>query len=146
MIAMLQSLLAQRFQLEVHRESKEGNVYALVIRRGRLKLQPSAASRTQFNFHRNDPPGLSYTWVGKKVSMARIAQELAAQLRTSVSDRTGLQGEFDFRLGPFAGDDNPDSGPSLFSVLQEQLGLKLEAAKGTIETLVVGHAEKPSPN
>jgi uncharacterized protein (TIGR03435 family) len=62
-----------------------------------------------------------------------------------VQDRTGIEGEFDFRLD-YSINDDPESGPSLFSAIQEQLGLKLEATKGPIETLVIDHAEKPSGN
>jgi len=128
-MAMLQTLLAERFQLKIHREVKEGNVYALVVARSGLKLQSSTADQTRFSTYRNDPPGVSYTLVCKKVSMARIAEGIGSHLGTPVLDRTGVEGEFDFKLGPFAGDDNPDSGLSIFSVMQAQLGLRLETAK-----------------
>jgi uncharacterized protein (TIGR03435 family) len=146
MMAMLQTLLAERFQLKVHREVKDGNVYAMVVAKGGLKLQPSTADQSRFSTYRNDPPGVSYTLVFRKVSMARIAEGIGDFMGTPVLDRTGIQGEFDFKMGPFAGDDNPDSGPSIFSVIQEQLGLKLETAKGPIEMLVIDHVEKPSAN
>jgi uncharacterized protein (TIGR03435 family) len=146
MVAMLQTLLADRFQLKIHREVKEGNVYAMVVAKGGLELQLSTTDQSRFSTYRNNPPGVSYTLVGKKTSMARIAEGIGSHLGTPVLDRTGIQGEFDFKLGPFAGDDNPDSGPSIFSVIQEQLGLKLETAKGSIEMLVIDHAEKPSAN
>jgi uncharacterized protein (TIGR03435 family) len=67
------------------------------------------------------------------------------QLDRPVLDRTGIEGEFDFKLD-YAIDDNPDSGPSIFSAIQEQLGLKLEAAKGPVEILVIDHVERPSGN
>ena len=60
-------------------------------------------------------------------------------------DRTGIEGEFAFKVD-YAIDDNPDSGSSLQVAVQEQLGLKLEAAKGPMEILVVDHAGKPSAN
>jgi uncharacterized protein (TIGR03435 family) len=146
MMAMLQTLLADRFQLKVHRETREGNVYALVVAKGGPKLTASTANQPRMRLYRNDPPGVSYTVVGTKASLNMIAEEVTSQLARPVFDRSGIKGEFDFKLGPFAGDDNPDSGPSIFSVIQEQLGLKLETTKGPIETLVIDHAEKPSAN
>jgi uncharacterized protein (TIGR03435 family) len=146
MMAMLQTLLADRFQLKVHREAKEGNVYRMAIAKGGMKLQPSTADKFRFSTYRNDPPGVSYTLVGQKASTAQIAEGIGSHLGVRVVDGAGIAGEFDFKLGPFAGDDDPDSGPSIFSVIQEQLGLKLEAAKGQIEMLIVDRAEKPSPN
>jgi uncharacterized protein (TIGR03435 family) len=77
--------------------------------------------------------------------MALFAGELYNQVRRPVLDRTGIQGEFDFRVD-YATDDNPETGPSIFAAMQEQLGLRLEATKGPLETLVVDHAEKPSGN
>lgn len=145
-MAMLQTLLADRFQLKVHREVREGNVYKMVIAKGGSKLQPSTADQFRFTTYRNDPPGVSYTLVGKKASTAQIAEGIGSHLGVRVVDGAGIPGEFDCKLGPFAGDDNPDSGPSIFSVIQEQLGLKLEAAKGPIEMLIVDRAEKPSAN
>lgn len=63
-----------------------------------------------------------------------------------VLDRSGIPGEFDFRLEFAADDSRPEDGPSLFTAIQEQLGLKLESAKGPIPTLIIDHAEKPSAN
>ncbi len=74
-----------------------------------------------------------------------IATRLGQQLGRPVIDRTGIEGEFDFKVD-YAIDDNPNSGSSLLVAVQEQLGLKLEAAKGPVETLVVDHAERPSAN
>jgi uncharacterized protein (TIGR03435 family) len=63
-----------------------------------------------------------------------------------VLDQSGIKGEFDFRLEYAADDSHLDAFPSLFTAIQEQLGLKLEAQKGPVETLVVDHVEKPSDN
>ena len=149
MLGMLQTLLAVRFQLKVHRETKEGNVYVLVVAKNGPKLQDPTGDRPLIQLFRNTPPelvGVSYTIAGKKASMALLAERLGDfQLGRPVLDRTGIQGEFDFKID-YAIDDNPDTGPSIFAAIQEQLGLKLEATKGSIEMLIVDHAEKPSGN
>jgi len=147
-IAMLQTLLADRFQLKVHRETREGDVYALVVAKGGPKLKESTAQDSHMYLYRNTPPelpGVSYTTVGQKASMAMLAGRLAEMEERPVLDRTELKGEYDFKLD-YAIDNNPETGPSIFSALQEQLGLKLEAAKGPVEILVVDKAEKPSAN
>jgi uncharacterized protein (TIGR03435 family) len=78
--------------------------------------------------------------------MALFAERLGEmQLGRPVLDRTGLQGEFDFKV-EYATNDNPDVGASIFTAVQDQLGLKLEATKGPLEMLVIDHAEKPSAN
>jgi len=77
--------------------------------------------------------------------MAMLAGRLAEIEARPVLDRTGLKGEYDFKLD-YAIDNNPDTGPSIFSALQEQLGLKLETAKGPVEVLIIDKAEKPSAN
>ncbi|MGD0869590.1 MAG: TIGR03435 family protein [Bryobacteraceae bacterium] len=147
-MAMLQALLADRFQLKVRRESREGNVYALVVAKGGPKLKPPTGDRSYLSLHRNDPPtqtGVHYSLAGKKATLALIAENLGREVGRPVLDRTGIQGEFDFQVD-YAIDDNPESGPSIFAAIQEQLGLKLEATKGPVETLVIEHAEKPSGN
>jgi uncharacterized protein (TIGR03435 family) len=98
--------------------------------------------------------------IGQRVPMARIARELAPFAGRPVQDETGLAGAFDFRLtwtpDQFRSADgrvvhlngNPidPSGPSFFTAVEEQLGLKLESKQGQIETLVIDHAESPSEN
>jgi len=148
MMAMLRTLLVDRFQLKVRRESKEGNVYALVVAKGGPKLQPPTGDRTYVGLYRNDPPtetGVHYSLAGKKATLALIAQHLAQEVGRPVLDRTGIQGEFDFKVD-YAIDDNPESGPSIFAAIQQQLGLRLEATKGPVETLVIERAERPSGN
>ncbi len=133
MLAMLQSLLAGRFQLKIRRESREENVYALTIGKNGPKLTPSAAAESYVRLYRNTPrelPGVDYTIAGQKASLPLLAERLGEmQLNRPVLDRTGLKGEYDFKLR-YATDDNLDTGPSISNAIQEQLGLKLEAAKG----------------
>ncbi len=147
---MLQALLKERFKLEVHRESKVLPVYALVQGKNGAKIKPVKAE------------GDSGVWNGigkltaKKLSMANFAQTLSGQMDRPVLDMTGLEGVFDFTLeytnpnvqplsnGDAGAGPAPDlgSGPSLFTALQEQLGLKLESSKAPVEILVIDHAEK----
>lgn len=148
MMAMLRALLEDRFQLKSHRQEAEGNVYVLTVAKGGHKLKPPTGERTFIGLYREDPPtetGVHYSLAGKKASLELIAKRFAIQLDHPVIDRTGIQGEFDFKVS-YAIGDNPESGVPLELAVQEQLGLKLEAAKGPVETLVVDHAEKPSAN
>jgi uncharacterized protein (TIGR03435 family) len=148
MMVMLQALLADRFQLKVRRETKEENVYAVVVAKGGHKLKPPTGDRSYVSVWRYDPPtepGVHYALRGKKASLALIAKNIGKQMGRPVIDRTGIEGEFDFEVD-FAIDDEPVSGPNLMSAIQTQLGLKLETAKAPMEMLVVEHAEKPSGN
>jgi bla regulator protein blaR1 len=164
MRSMLQSLLMDRFKLGLHRETKEEPVYELVVARGGPKLRVAADSAT-------GPQGLRMglgQFTGMAASMSILAQTLAQAVGRSVIDKTGLTGRYDFELkwtpvpGEFSfgapGVPGPDglggdalpppdpSGPSLFTALQEELGLKLESARGPVEILVIDHAEKPDAN
>jgi uncharacterized protein (TIGR03435 family) len=136
---MLQTLLADRFQLRLSRETKDLPVYALVVGKGGHK------------FHEADggSDGKNTTGRGRitarKVSMEWLSERLGGQLERTVVDRTGLQGNFAFEL-EWAPDPDDLSGPSVFIALQEQLGLKLEPQKGSVEILVIEHVEKPSEN
>ena len=158
---MLRALLEDRFQLGIRRESKEMPVYALVVGKGGSKL----------TLHTGEPPppgqGIRQgrgMFSVKKGSIAPLTRELERQLARVVIDRTGLQGEYDYTLdwAPEPGQGGPESiglppraepaapsdskGPSIFTALQEQLGLKLDSEKGPVEILVIEHVEKPSEN
>jgi bla regulator protein BlaR1 len=156
---MMQTLLADRFQLTFHRETKELPVYALVVGKNGSKLQQAeAANRPELRMGRG-------MMSAKGVSMEMLANQLAQQLGRSVIDRTGLKGQYDMKLewtpdtseprDPMKGDvrATPDAapapdaaGPSIFTAIQEQLGLKLEGQKGPVDILVIDHVEKPSAN
>ncbi len=146
--AMLQTLLTERFDLEFHRVTKTISAYALTIANGGLKINEVA-------------PGDSHSTSGgrgslsaKNVPIARLADRLSNLLGSPVVDQTGNTGFFDFSLSwspektspspsPSAVDDN---GPSLFTALQEQLGLKLESRKVPVEFIVVDRVGKPTLN
>jgi len=150
-LAMLRTLLADRFKLKVRRETKEGNVYALVVAKNGPKLQPPTGDRwSGIRLMRITPtsqPGVNYALDAKKATMAMLADRLTETVGRPVLDRTGITGEFDFRVD-YSLDDNAETrtGLMIFEALPAQLGLKLEAAKGPIERLIIEHAEKPSGN
>ena len=144
-LQMIQALLADRFHLALHRETRQLPMYALVVGKSGPKLQAADGS-----------VGGTKTMLGqmivKKMSMTTLGNILAFDLKRPVRDETGLQGEFAFTLewtpglgeSGAASDAGPSSRPSLFAAVQEQLGLKLESTKGPVEVFVIDHVEKPS--
>ena len=147
---MLRSLLRDRFQLTFHREPRNAPVYALVVGKGGHKL-----SSQDLPCAKPGPAFVSYSTAGSiesckpSMSMVQLAQALNnRQLDRPVVDRTGLSGVYAFRLQwagrePLAGNDNA---PSLFTAVQDQLGLRLEASTDLVEALVIDRVEPPSPN
>lgn len=146
----LQALLKERFQLTVHEETKELPMYALVVAKGGVRMKstdPEAKTGTSVVSQRK--------FEAKRATTDDIARGLAGQLGRPVQNETGLTGFYDFKMewtpepsptsGPSDGASDP-IGPSLFSALQEQLGLKLEARKGPMMVIAVEKAEKPSEN
>ena len=147
----VQALLKDRFQLQLHRESRTLPIYSLAIAKGGIKS--SALSATQ-NPHRGINAGQG-TVLGEAASMKDLAYKLSRLLRRPVVNNTGLEGNYDFRLewtpdpGPSAPDGQPvasSAGPSLFSAIQQQLGLRLEATKGPVDVLVIDRVDRPSEN
>jgi uncharacterized protein (TIGR03435 family) len=157
---MFQALLADRFKLKLHKEKKELPVYALVAGKNGPKLQKAESSSGLDG-------GISRVkgHVSGKVSMARFAEYLSLRLGHAVLDQTELDGAYTVALdwvpdsteepGAAASSQpgTPDggavgaTGPSLFTALQEQLGLKLVATKGPMEVLVIDRVEKvPTEN
>jgi uncharacterized protein (TIGR03435 family) len=179
MALMAQSLLEDRFQLKVHRETKELPVYALTVAKGGPKVHEGACT----TYDPNNPParpapgekrpdfcgnismggnGPNRTIDGFGITMAEFAaKELPFLTGRVVIDKTGLAGKFNLHL-ELSADEVPNpgepgdreraaaaadsTGPSLFTALEEQLGLKLESTKGPVEVLVIDHLEKPSEN
>src|ERR1700722_12288368 len=146
-LLMLQTLLADRFHLQFHREIKEGPVYLLTVSNKELKLRPAKSAE---DFPWVGRPGGGGTVSGSGIAgtnatMQLLATRLTGYLRRPVLDQTGLKGAFDFEFDYAADDNQPDVIASIFASVQG-LGLKLEAAKGPVETLVIDHAEKPSEN
>jgi uncharacterized protein (TIGR03435 family) len=187
---MMQALLADRFKLTLHRETKELPVYNLVIAKGGPKLQESkpdenagkgdksADSTAAAKKAAASPGGPNVvtfgggggkavslgaggnavsingrggnrSMVGRGVAIDNLVTALASASGRPVLDKTGLTGKYDYKL-EYAPEDNSvdadPTGPSLFTAVQEQLGLKLESAKGPVEIFVVDHVERPSGN
>ncbi len=170
---MLRSLLTDRFKLKVHRETRRLPVYELVVAKGGPKLKPTNAepgtrSNDGWRGHLVEA-GASMHFFASVLSQ----YEAQAELGRIVINKTGLTGRYDFTLtwtplaskvngisggaehagneeqatGVVAAPGSSDSsGPSIFTALQQQLGLKLKAAKGPVEVLVVDHIEPPTPN
>jgi uncharacterized protein (TIGR03435 family) len=173
---MLQGMLADRFKLTLHHDTKEMEVYALVVAKNGPKLHEAAVPPADAAPPELPKPGgplpkggiwmtgrgdLNVTGAG----IAQFANVLSMQLGRIVLDKTELKGNYEFTLkwtpdegqggmfgGPGGGPPGgaappPDvSGPSIFTALQEQLGLKLESQKGPVDTIVIEHVERPSEN
>lgn len=156
-MSMLRNLLADRFKLTFHREQKVFSIYELEVAKSGPKLKASTAAP-------DDPPALISTVYPQRIVMparnvtmsdlARLMQR--AILDRPVVDKTGLTGRYDFDL-EWAPDETQFGGevpvasaeaPSLplFSAIQQQLGLRLEATKGPVAALVIDKAERPSAN
>jgi bla regulator protein blaR1 len=147
----VQALLKDRFQLQLHRETRIAPIYSLAIAKNGIKS--SGLSLTQ-NPHRGITAGQG-TMRGEAASMKDFAYKLSRLLERVVANDTGLEGDYDFKLewtpdlGATASDGRSVEvpiGPSLFPALQQQLGLRLEATKGPVDVLVIDHADKPSDN
>jgi uncharacterized protein (TIGR03435 family) len=168
---MWQNLLAERFKLVVHRETKEAPVYLLVVAKGGLKAKESADQPDRDAGEPAIPQGppklddegfpvvpaggsLVYYrdntahFVASQCSMERLANWLERRLSADtkvprpVVDATGLTGKYDFKLMWAFGDDDAAGAPSLPNALESQLGLKVQQKTAQIEILVVDHAEK----
>jgi len=156
--AMLQSMLADRCKLVVHRDTQTVPVYSLVLGKNGPKFKESVPNTPHpgalpipggGTWMPNDRDGLMNFYEAPVSSLAAVLSNLAGR---TVQDKTGLTGLYDIVLHrPTMGapstqpDGIADSGTSIFSVV-EDLGLKLEPAKGSVETLVIDHAERPSEN
>jgi len=162
---MIQAMLADRFHLKAHWETRTSNVLNLVVAKGGLKMQPtklpppdadrpdgsssSAANPTTGVQARGSRQGVEIDV--ERFNARAISLLVNSQLNTPIIDKTGLPAIsfYDFAL-QFSRDESgtpdPDAYPSLFTALEEELGLKLESAKGPVDTLVIDHAEAPSEN
>ncbi len=139
---MLEDMLARRFELVAHFETKQLPSYELLVGEGGLKIKPVEPE---------GPPGRVY---GRKngiraeqASMRVLADVLARELDRPVLDKTGVAGIFDFdvKWTPLTAEPEAETGPSVFAAVRA-LGLKLEPRKAPIQVLVVDHMAKPSPN
>ena len=147
---MVRSLLADRFGLKAHEESHVEPVYDLVVAKGGPKFQVAQVNGTTINGGK----GQMHV-AGSDHTLALLAEQLARLVGRVVVDKTGMDGRFDLTLawtpddpsaGASASSIDGGGGPSIFTALQEQLGLKLKPAKGPVPILVVDQMERPSQN
>jgi uncharacterized protein (TIGR03435 family) len=142
---MLQTLLAERFKLTLHRQSRIVDLFALVIEKNGPK------------FHQSQGDGESKQQASSKLirrwtwtTMAQLADTLAQAMQAPVLDQTDLPGKYDFSLdlSPYlpTGGERPDIGGMMVTAVREQLGLKLESRRAATDVLVIDHLEKPTAN
>lgn len=179
---MLRPLLADRFELQITRSTKEGNVLALVVAKGGPKLKevpppdphaaavpPASAPPERGGPPPMPPPGGTMMMMNGNAGVATLSSNaipisnlvnmLSMQVGQQVVDQTGLKGTYQFTLQfapqmglggmpppPGAEASSNSDEPSIFTALQEQLGLKLESTKGPIDTITIDHIEEPSEN
>lgn len=141
LMQMLRTLMAERFKLAVHRETRTMPALSLEVAKNGPKLEKTGDGAAATRNGR----GLIDARV---ITMGRFAEVLSRQMDLPVVDTTGLKGAFNLKLewAPESARDAMDSRPSLFTALQQQLGLRLRSRKMPIEILVIDHAEKPLEN
>jgi uncharacterized protein (TIGR03435 family) len=143
---MLQSLLAERFKLTVHRDTQQGQVYTLTVGKNGSKLQDAKDGRKNL-IGWNGPGRVTFT---ENQTLQGLVNVLTGVLGAPVVDETGLKGCYNFTLeftdprDPRAG--HLDAPPDVFGAVDEQLGLHLQSAKRPIDVLIVDHIERPSGN
>ncbi len=148
LMAMLRSLLAERFKLNLHRETKSLQAYTLEVAKNGPKIERAAAGESSTNTS-TDNSGI--VMEARCTDMEGFARILARSVDLPVVNGTGLRGLFNFTLrwtpqsARTPSSEAPD-GPSLFTAVQEQLGLRLRAGKAPVEVIVIDHVEKPSAN
>jgi uncharacterized protein (TIGR03435 family) len=146
-MTMMQTLLAERFKLQLHRETKPVQTYVLEVAKNGPKLERGDGHGSKTDNGRGD-------LVIINASMDRFAEILSRQMDLPVVNHTGIDGVFNLKLkwtpestkAVKPEDGSVVEGPSIFTAIQEQLGLRLHAQKIPIEVLVIDHAEKPSEN
>ena len=151
-------LLADRLGLKTHLETRNSSIYNLVIVKGGIKMQAVPTPPPPANGEAPPPPppanvqahgsqhGLEF--VGSNASMRAICGALSSMVEAPVVDKTGLIGTYNYTLqfGRPWSEHDPESWPSIFTAMQEQLGLKLEAVHESVPNLVIDHITKPTEN
>jgi len=137
---MLRTLVAERFDLKFHREPRQFSGFALVVAKGGVKMAKSEGEGSSSHGSRG-------SLTAKGMHMARLAEILTNRLSTPVIDATGLADGYDLKIEWAPDDAATQAGlPTLFTALQEGLGLRLESRKVTLDAIVVDSAEKPTGN
>ena len=143
---MVQALLADRFQLRTHQETRLLPLYALVVAKGGARVKAAEVNGTTIDSGRT-----RLHVAGGEDTMALLTRVLAQVLGRVVLNETGLRGRYDLNLRWTPDEDaarstSPDAPPGLFTAIQEQLGLKLDATKGPVPVLVIDGVEMPTAN
>ncbi|HEY3835168.1 MAG TPA: TIGR03435 family protein [Bryobacteraceae bacterium] len=148
---MLQTLLAERFQLKIHRETKSGSVYILERSGKKFLLRPTRYTEDQpvmgapgFSGEIEHVGGHWYLFNTSVSQLAKFAGDYV--LHKPVIDQTGLEGSFDYRDADAKSEQENGDFEGSFTVFIRDIGLKLRSSQGAVETLVIEHAEKPSAN
>jgi uncharacterized protein (TIGR03435 family) len=160
---MFQSILADRFRLAVHHETRKLPIYVLSVAKGGPKFKESAPDDPNPT-HPRSPYMIAYRGkvTATDVQFSAFVTMLSRTIGRTIIDKTGLTGNYDFSLqwapdegvaalpktsdGSAAPPAGEDAGASIFTALQEQFGLKLESTKGSVDVIVIDHIEKPSEN
>jgi uncharacterized protein (TIGR03435 family) len=155
---MMQALLADRFHMKVHWETKQANVLAMTIAKGGSKLQVDKVETPDPSIPNSTPPETRSAKIqshgvpqGRELTATHItatgiAALLSAMSRANVQDKTGLTDRYNLTLHYSYSQSDPDSYPSIFTAVQEQLGLQLERTRGSIDVLVIDHMDRPTAN
>jgi uncharacterized protein (TIGR03435 family) len=155
---MLQALLADRFKLKAHWETKQASLYTLSVAKEGSKLRESKVEAADPAVPNSAPPETRGPAIeshsvahGREmnvryITVKGIAGLLGAMLQTNVEDKTGLGGRYDFTLHYTYQSTDPDAFPPLPTAVREQLGLQLEKGKGAVDVLVIDHIERPTEN
>lgn len=146
---MVRKLLVDRFGLKTHTEQRETNIYAITVAKGGPKLKKSESAPDALPDQSGNGSGGIRRMKFKNNSMEEFALGMQFYLDRPVVNKTGLPGRWDFNLD-WTYDDSrtnePNAPPALFTAVQEQLGLKLEAVKAPVDVLVVDAVERPTEN
>lgn len=165
--ARLQTLLEDRFQLKYHWVTEQRRVYALTVTKGgpvikhtqegscirpgiSVDSSSNASQRPNCGFQRIGYDGINRTLEMRGVPLDEFARVISTAEVPGIIDRTGLAGTFDISLRwthcPIAEPTDDCGGPSIFTAMKEQLGLKVEPSTGPVRVMVIDHVEKPSAN
>lgn len=141
LMRMFQALLAERFRLAVHRETRPLQAYVIEVGKNGPKIEKTKGGGSSTD-------GEHGTLVAVNTTMDTFALVIAGQVELPVVNKTGLEGGYDLKLKwtPERELSRPDAGPPIFTAIQEQLGLRLRAQKVLLEVVVIDRPEKPTAN
>ena len=144
----IRNLLAERFGLQVHKEIREEQVYTLTVTKSGPKVTPNTTPGARQGLTMNPERAQGFA-----APMSLLAEDLADTLGRPVIDKTGLTEKYDWKLewadavtGGAEAPPQVSAGSTIFTALQDQLGLKLESTKGPVEVYLIDHIDRPSEN